>query len=121
MGIGPSAHSYDGEQRSWNVGNNPKYLRAIEASELPSEIEVLSITDKYNEYVMTGLRTSWGVSLSRIKNEYGLNYLKYLNQQVEKYLKQKLLKLEGDNLIATKKGKFLVDGIASDLFMVNLE
>ena len=71
IGIGPSAHSFDGERRGWNVNNNPKYIKAIESGELPMEVEVLSKTDKYNEYVMTGLRTIWGVSLSKVDAEYG--------------------------------------------------
>jgi len=119
MGIGPSAHSYDGERRGWNINNNPKYLRAIEKGELPMETEVLSKNDKYNEYVMTGLRTSWGISLERIQNEFGEKYSNYLAQQIGKYVEQQLLILSEDQLVATKKGKFLVDGIASDLFILN--
>lgn len=121
IGIGPSAHSFDGIRRGWNINNNPKYLKAIENSELPMEVEVLSKTDKYNEYVMTGLRTIWGVSLSRIATEYGYKYKEYLLQQADKYIKQHLLYLDNDALLATKKGKFLADGIASDLFMLNLK
>ena len=120
MGIGPSAHSYDGERRGWNINNNPKYLRAIEKGELPMETEFLSKNDKYNEYVMTGLRTSWGISLEKIQNEFGEKYSTYLIQQIEKFVEQQLLILSEDQLVATKKGKFLVDGIASDLFMINL-
>jgi len=119
MGIGPSAHSYDGERRGWNINNNPKYLKAIEKGELPMETEVLSKNDKYNEYVMTGLRTSWGISLERIQKEFGEKYSTYLTQQIEKYVEQKLLAVSEDQLVATKKGKFLVDGIASDLFVLN--
>ncbi|KKN63365.1 hypothetical protein LCGC14_0502500 [marine sediment metagenome] len=120
MGIGPSAHSFDGIRRGWNINNNPKYIKAIQNSELPMEIEVLSITDKYNEYVMTGLRTIWGVSLSKISLEYGKIYWEYVMKQAEKYIEQHLLDLDGDTLITTKKGRFLADGIASDLFMLNL-
>ncbi|MBT8299495.1 MAG: radical SAM family heme chaperone HemW [Maribacter sp.] len=121
MGIGPSAHSYDGERRGWNINNNPKYLKAIGQSELPMTTETLSKNDKYNEYVMTGLRTSWGVSLERIRADYGDQYYHYLNQQSNKYVTQGLLILSKDQLMVTKKGKFLVDGIASDLFVVNLD
>ncbi len=120
IGIGPSAHSYDGEQRAWNINNNPKYIKCIEKNELPIEREQLSVTDKYNEYVMTGLRTSWGVSLNRVKNEFGDQYYTYLLQQADKYLEEHLLYLNDDVLIATKKGRFLADGIAADLFMLNL-
>ncbi|MGB5498000.1 MAG: radical SAM family heme chaperone HemW [Maribacter sp.] len=121
MGIGPSAHSFDGKQRGWNINNNPKYLKAIEKGELPMETEVLSKNDKYNEYVMTSLRTSWGISLERIQNEFGETFSKHLTQQIKKYVAQKLLAVSEDRLVATKKGKFLVDGIASDLFVVNLD
>ncbi|MEO1486067.1 MAG: radical SAM family heme chaperone HemW [Bacteroidota bacterium] len=120
IGIGPSAHSFDGKVRSWNVSNNIKYANALEAGNLPSEKETLSLRDRYNEYVMTGLRTQWGVSLDRIQNEFGPLYRKYLEEQAEKYIQDHLLFKDGDNLLATKSGKFLVDGIASDLFMVNL-
>ena len=120
LGIGPSAHSFNGVSRGWNINNNPKYLKAIELGELPMEVEVLSTTDKYNEYIMTGLRTIWGVSLSRIAAEYGNNYKEYVMLQAEKYIEEHLLYLDGDVLLATKKGKFLADGIAADLFMINL-
>ncbi|MGB6153650.1 MAG: radical SAM family heme chaperone HemW [Pricia sp.] len=120
LGIGPSAHSYDGVRRGWNINNNPKYVKAIESGELPIETETLSTTDRYNEYVMTGLRTIWGVSMVKIASEYGQKYRAYLLQQAEKYLEEHLLYLDGDILLTTKKGRFLADGIASDLFMLNL-
>ena len=119
IGIGPSAHSYNGISRSWNVSNNSLYLKAIQDNQLPSETENLSISDCYNEYVMTGLRTIWGVSLTRIENEFGTQYLEYLKNQSEKFLKENLLFIENDVLKPTLKGKFLTDGIASDLFMLN--
>ena len=119
IGIGPSAHSFDGEKRGWNINNNPKYIKAIENNELPSEVEVLSKIDQYNEYVMTGLRTIWGVSLSRIENDFGQKHHKYLLAQAEKYIKEELLCIDGDILLATKKGRFLADGIASNLFILN--
>ncbi|WP_298502322.1 radical SAM family heme chaperone HemW [uncultured Maribacter sp.] len=121
MGIGPSAHSYDGKNRSWNVANNPKYIKAIEVGELPSEIEVLTITDTYNEYVMTGLRTIWGVSLKRIQSEFGEEYYKYIVKQSKKHISEGLIKMEDSILLVTRKGNFLTDGIASDLFMVKLD
>lgn len=120
MGIGPSAHSYDGNRRGWNINNNPKYIAVLEKNELPMEVEVLTKTDKYNEYVMTGLRTSWGISLNRIKKEFGANFYKYVIQQSEKYIQEQLLYIDGDILLTTKKGRFLADGIAADLFMLNL-
>jgi len=121
IGIGPSAHSYDGVSRSWNIANNPLYIKSIDAGKLPNEIEILSLSDRYNEYVMTGLRTIWGVSLERIKSEFGQSYLDYLMKQAQKFLNDELLFIENGVLKPTKKGKFLTDGIASDLFYLNLE
>ena len=119
IGIGPSAHSYDGEKRGWNVSNNSIYLKSIQENKLPIETEILSKTDKYNEYIMTGLRTIWGISLNRISTEFGKEYLDYLNKQSEKYIEDHLLFVDENILRTTKKGKFLSDGIASDLFMLN--
>ena len=121
IGIGPSAHSYNGISRSWNVSNNTLYLKSIAENQLPSETETLTITDRYNEYVMTGLRTIWGISLDRIEQEFGKSYLDYLNQQVAKYIEDHLLFVNDNILRTTKSGKFLSDGIASDLFLLNLE
>ena len=121
LGIGPSAHSYDGSTRSWNVTNNALYLKSIHKNQLPHEIETLSISDRYNEYIMTGLRTIWGVSLDRIETEFGSKYLDYLNKQSQKFLDDDLIFIENNVLKPTPKGKFLTDGIASDLFYLNLE
>lgn len=121
IGIGPSAHSYDGISRSWNVANNALYLKAIQQNQLPNEKEILSTADRYNEYIMTGLRTIWGVSLDRIEREFGLDYLDYLIKQSEKFIMDELLSIENNILKPTSKGKFLTDGIASDLFYLNLE
>jgi oxygen-independent coproporphyrinogen III oxidase len=121
LGIGPSAHSYDGISRSWNVSNNTLYLKSLAGNKLPSETETLTLTDRYNEYIMTGLRTIWGVSLDRIEEEFGLSYLEYLNQHAAKYIEDHLLFVDENVLRTTKSGKFLGDGIASDLFLLNLE
>lgn len=119
IGIGPSAHSFNGEQRAWNVRNNAKYIKALELGELPMETETLTLTDKYNEYVMTGLRTVWGVSLEKVTQDFGELYKTHVLQQAEIFIEQQLLYLDGNTLKVTKKGKFLSDGIASDLFMLN--
>jgi oxygen-independent coproporphyrinogen III oxidase len=119
IGVGPSAHSYDGISRSWNIANNSLYLKSIQEDQLPNEIEVLSIVDRYNEYIMTGLRTIWGVSLDRIVSEFGSEYLSYLHKQAQKFINDDLLSIENDILKPTPKGKFLTDGIASDLFYLN--
>ena len=121
LGIGPSAHSFDGVSRSWNVSNNSLYIKSIQENNLPNEFEILSKTDRYNEYIMTGLRTIWGVSFEKIASEFGNDYLDYLQNQMQKFLKDDLLFVENKILKTSKKGKFLTDGIASDLFYLNLE
>jgi len=119
LGIGPSAHSFDGQSRSWNVSNNAKYIKAIQSQELHSETEILSLTDRYNEYIMTGLRTIWGVSLDKVEKEYGVNYINYLNKQIQSHVQNGLLKIEDGILTTTAQGKFLGDGIVADLFFIN--
>jgi oxygen-independent coproporphyrinogen-3 oxidase len=119
LGFGPSAHSFDGKKRSWNIRNNVTYIKSLQADQLPIEREVLTKTDQYNEYIMTGLRTIWGVSLQKIEQNFGKNYRTYLQNQSKKYIQEDLLYFEDKILKTTKKGKFLVDGIASDLFMLN--
>ena len=120
IGIGPSAHSYNGSSRSWNVSNNSVYLKSIHENKLPSEVEILSKTDRYNEYIMTGLRTMWGISLYKIELEFGKEYLNYLEKHVQKFIENGLVSIENQILKTTKKGKFLTDGIASDLFYLNI-
>ena len=120
LGIGPAAHSFNGNQRGWNISNNTKYIQILEAHELPIELETLSLTDRYNEYVMTGLRTIWGVDLNRLETEFGPRFKTYFLQQAEVHLEDHLLFIDGDIVRTTRKGKFLSDGIASDLFLLNL-
>jgi oxygen-independent coproporphyrinogen-3 oxidase len=120
LGIGPSAHSYDGKKRGWNIRNNSKYIRSINRDILPLEEEILTVMDRYNEYIMTGLRTIWGISLKKIQTEFGKVYYDYVLKQSDKYIKEGLLFADREMLGITKKGKFLCDGIASDLFMIKL-
>src|SRR5690606_14289482 len=118
LGIGPSAHSFNGNERSWNVRNNSIYINSLSYGNLPLETETLSANDKYNEYVMTGLRTIWGVSFEKIEDEFGKDYLKNLKKASEKFIDEGLLIIEEGILKATQNGKFLVDGIASELFKI---
>ena len=126
LGIGPSAHSFNGKQRSWNVSNNTIYIKSIQDNTLPSKVETLSKQDRYNEYVMTGLRTIWGVSLNKIGTDFGIDFKEHLIASAKKFINQELLIIEdckteqGISILKpTKKGKFLIDGIASDLFILN--
>ena len=121
IGIGPSAHSFNGTSRSWNIANNTLYIKSIQENTLPLTSEKLTKEDSYNEYIMTGLRTIWGVSLTRIKSEFGQEFLNYLNTQSQRFINDGLLEVDNQILKTTKKGKFLCDGIASDLFLVNLD
>ncbi len=119
LGIGPSAHSFNGMQRSWNVANNTLYLNGIQHNKPMFQVENLSTTDRFNEYIMTGLRTMWGVSLPKIAADFGGNYLKHLEKHSQIHLNNEVLLLSDQCLHLTKKGKFLGDGIASDLFFLN--
>jgi oxygen-independent coproporphyrinogen-3 oxidase len=121
LGIGPSAHSFDGQRRMWNISNNIRYTKAIAVGKPLREIETLSQRDRYNELVMMGLRTKWGISLQQIQEAFGPAYKAYLMKQAQQYLDEHLLFMDGKRLYTTRKGKFLADGIASDLFMVNLK
>jgi len=118
LGIGPSAHSFDGTHRSWNIANNSIYINKIQENILPREVEELSIHDRYNEYVMTGLRTIWGVSIERIETEFGANFKNYLLKEAQYYINKEQLQIENNILKTTIKGKYFCDGIASELFWV---
>ena len=123
LGIGPSAHSFDGKFRSWNISNNIKYIKAIAAGILPKENEELTLNDRFNETIMTGLRTIWGVSISEVEQNFGTFYKEHLIKKSGKFIENGLLFISvvgtnKDVLKTTKKGKFLCDGIASEIFMI---
>lgn len=118
IGIGPSAHSFNQTERSWNIANNILYAEAIEKNELPMETEVLSIANKLNEYVMTSLRTKWGCSLNYIESNFGYKYAEQILQQAYPHIQKNHLTKEGNTLLVSKAGKFFSDGIASDLFLL---
>ncbi len=118
IGIGPSAHSYNGTHRSWNIANNSIYIKEIQNDKIPNEIEELTISDRYNEYVMTGLRTIWGISLEKIQSDFGQEYYDYLIKTSKKLIENGLLEIKNNTIFVTLKGRFLSDGIASDLFWV---
>ena len=120
IGIGPSAHSYDGTNRSWNISNNKKYVDQINSGNLYYKTEKLSKIDHYNEYIMTGLRTMWGISLGYIENKFDRQFKNYFLKNVKKYVDQNLIKINDDVYKTTESGRFLADGIASELFMIDL-
>ena len=119
LGLGPSSHSYDGKAlRSWNVSNNNSYIVAVNSGKLKRELESLNTKDRYNEYIMTGLRKSEGLSLDYIKRIFGKTYAAYLEEQVSIHLYQRNIFWDGDFIKVAKHAKFLTDGIASDLFII---
>jgi oxygen-independent coproporphyrinogen-3 oxidase len=117
LGVGPSAHSFDGESRQWNIANNAVYLRAIHDGKVPFEKEVLSPAQCYNEYVMTSLRTSWGCNVEKIKTwnngEFELSFLK----NIEPHLASGAVVRKENVFYLTNKGKLLADNITLDLFI----
>ena len=119
LGIGPSAHSFDGKTRKWNISNNTKYIKSLEKGDLPFEEEVLSEVDRYNEYVMTRLRTMWGIDLTEVEAKFGRKFKQHLISEASKEIALGMLEEDGDKLTITSKGKFLSDGIASNLFFLN--
>ena len=120
LGIGPSAHSYDGLHRSWNIANNAKYISAIQNNSLPMEKELLAPEDSTNEAIMTGLRTIWGVSLEDIANRHGEKFKEEILFQAKKYLEKGLLYNEQEHLFLRPESYFLADGISADLFLLKV-
>ena len=119
LGIGPSAHSFDGLTRSWNVSNNNKYLKGISSKEPLIEREVLTKADRYNEYLMTGLRTENGVSLGYVNENFGSHFKELLEKEVQVQIASQVLFWDGDTLKVARESMLLVDGIASNLFLLN--
>ncbi len=116
LGLGPSAHSFNGDSRQWNIANNAKYINAIEEGLLPFEKEQLTPDQQYNEYILTALRTKWGCQLQKIST-WGLGYEQYFLKTVEPYLKEELIQKNEQTYTLTSKGKLLADRIAMELFI----
>lgn len=118
MGIGPSAHSFNGKERSWNIAHNIKYIQEIFAGNLPQEKEFLSENERYNELIITRIRTMVGISLAEVETNFGKKFLLHLLKNAEKFIENETLFIENNHIKVTQKGKFLSDGIASDLLIV---
>ena len=119
LGIGPSAHSFNGETRSWNISNNAQYLKGISVGKPMIEREKLSDADRYNEYIMIGLRMQNGISLDYIEKNFGSDYKILLKKGVQSQIASQVLYWDGDSLKVSRNAMMLVDGIASDLFKLN--
>lgn len=117
LGIGPSAHSYNGVLRAANISNNSLYLKAIALGKVPAEIEVLTRENNINEFILTTLRTQWGTNLAVLKRKYQHDLLEQNQPYIQHLVDQELAFIENEILFLTRKGKFLADKIASDLFV----
>lgn len=113
LGIGPAAHSFDGNSRQWNLANNARYMQALQSGKIPFEKEMLTPVQQYNEYVMTSLRTMWGCNLRSIRL---LGFEVHFLKEVEVFVAKQLIRRVEDAFILTDRAKFLADGIAADLF-----
>jgi len=119
LGIGPSAHSYNGNDvRSWNVANNQQYINKLNSNILAKETEILSQQDQFNEMIMIGLRTIWGVDLTSLNQKFLPNILDKFNKEIQHKIEEGILKIEDKHLKIPEKHWFMADGIASDLFIV---
>jgi oxygen-independent coproporphyrinogen III oxidase len=116
VGLGPSAHSFNGKSRQWNVANNALYIQQLKENILPFEIEHLTPTQQLNEYIMTSLRTMEGLSLQKVEKDFGEGKVKMLKNDAKRFIDNNLLLLQNNCLITTRAGKLLADGIASELF-----
>jgi len=118
IGIGPSAHSYNGTSRQWNIANNALYIQSINNNMLPSEIEMLTMDEQYNEFVMTSLRTIEGINLNKLESIFGSDKLTYTQQEIIKWINSGHVIVINNHIILTQTGKLMADGIASDMFIV---
>ncbi|MGC5746081.1 radical SAM family heme chaperone HemW [Chryseobacterium sp. NFX27] len=119
LGIGPSAHSYNGfDVRSWNIANNLQYIKKLDAGILAKEEELLSQQDQFNEMIMIGLRTIWGVDLESLKNKFNDQILEHFQNEIKSKIEEGILITENNHLKIPEKHWFMADGIASDLFLV---
>lgn len=119
LGVGPSAHSFNGQSRQFNMAHNPKYVEALTAGQLPCTVEELTLEDRVNEYVMTTLRTIWGCDTAYIQEKWGVDLLSMHASYLQKIIDQGLMQQEARVLRLTQAGKLLADEIALDLFLLS--
>jgi oxygen-independent coproporphyrinogen-3 oxidase len=116
LGLGPSAHSFNGSSRQWNISNNSLYLQKLEEGILPFDIEILTKTQQLNEYIMTSLRTIEGIALNTVTENWGASTELELMKTAQKHIERNHLIVKNNYLQLTLSAKFLADGIAADLF-----
>ncbi|WP_412469380.1 radical SAM family heme chaperone HemW [Pedobacter sp. KLB.chiD] len=118
IGIGPSAHGFNGQNRYMNPANNALYLETLGQNKLPEVVEELSLNDRFNEYIMTSLRTMWGTDLQKINYDFGVDFLEETKHNLKNFEDKNWLLIEGDNIYLSQNGKLFADHIASELFIV---
>ncbi len=118
LGIGPSAHSYNLNSRRWNVSDINKYIEKINNNNIFFETEHLDSKTRFNEYLLTGLRTMWGVNINKIKNEYGNIFFEHFASNIRRFKEDYEIIEEQNRLFLSEKGKFIADYIISELMMV---
>lgn len=118
VGVGPSAHSFNGTSRQWNVANNVKYLSAIESGTICWEKENMSPTEQYNEFILTSLRTVWGIDKNKLKSQFQKQFIDYFYTSIESHLNKGTLVDNGTNICIPGRHFLISDGIMSDLFFV---
>jgi len=118
LGIGPSAHSYNLTSRQWNISNLNEYILEISKGNIPFEIENLTTTDRYNDYIVTSLRTMWGINLKTIEKEYGKLYFEFILKEIKPFIKSNLLIENNDTYTLSNEGKFLSDQIVRALIYI---
>ena len=121
LGIGPSAHGFDGQNRYMNPANNAQYMEVLSKNKLPEIVEELSLNDRFNEYVMTSLRTMWGTDLGKIKTDFGADFLEETNHNLKAFEDKDWLVIQDDQIKLSENGKLFADHIASELFIVGNE
>jgi len=121
LGIGPSAHGFDGQTRYLNIANNAEYLSKLQQGSLAETIEELSIYDRFNEYIMTSLRTMWGCSLDKIEADFGIPFLADTLKNIKIFIERNWLINEANRLTLTLDGKLFADYIASELFLTEAD
>lgn len=117
LGVGPSAHSYNGATREYNVSNNAKYLEAIQKETIPATIETLTPADQTNEYLLTGLRTKWGVELQKLEVLSAGAFALQAGDELDRMTRKGWIREDSGILVLTGAGKLFADRIASDLFI----
>jgi oxygen-independent coproporphyrinogen-3 oxidase len=117
LGLGPSAHSFNGAARQWNIANNALYIQSLQNDKVPFDAEELNAAQRLNEYIMISLRTAEGIDLKRLEKEFGIEALKAVESSLQPYLQNNRCVIREQRIVLTSEGKLFADGIAAGLFV----